>query len=115
MKKFLMQQVPKRILNDDFITPIISYEEDINPDAINGQDWLDNNTSYIWKVAVLSIADGNKRDWAYLYIGHQRSPDHVFEFIGELYWSDGENDDIGRCLRRYLKCAENADILYEDD
>lgn len=101
------------LLENEWIAPIVRYEESVNPDAANGGAWLESNTSYIWKVGVLSIADGNKRDWAYLLIGHQREPNARFEFIGKLYWSDGENDDPGRCLRRYVECAARADVLFE--
>lgn len=114
LKKFLEKEAGD-LLYDNFIAPIVKYVEDVNPDAADGDAWLKNKTSYIWKIGVLSIADGNKRDWAYLFIGHQREPDARFELIGNLYWSDGENDDPARCLRRYLKCAADADILFLED
>ena len=113
LEKFLLGEAGD-LTKSDYIKPIVSYQEDINPDAVNGDDWLENNTSYIWKVGVLSIADGNKRDWAHLLIGHQREPGATCEFIGKPNWYDGENDDPGRCLKRYIKCAELADVLFED-
>lgn len=113
LQDFLRQKAGDK-LESEMIAPIVSYREDINPDAADGDAWLKNRTSYIWKVGVLSIADGNKRDWGYLLIGHQRMPDAECEFIGELYWRDGENDDPGKCLKRYVRCAEMADVLFED-
>lgn len=95
-----------------------SYAEHVNPDAIKGEDWLTNGTSYIWKVGVYGVVDGNKADWCSLYIGHQRSKTDAPEFIGRLFWHDGENDDVGRCLFRYLE-AINGDFkmhaVFQDD
>jgi hypothetical protein len=112
LQEFLRNEAGS-LLENDFFTPIVSYVEDVNDDALS-DDWLANGTSYIWKVGVLSVADGNKRDWAYLFIGHHRDQHHGFEFIGRLNWADGENDDPARCLRRYLECAASADILFDE-
>ena len=111
LEDFLLGEAKEILDQDHYIGPIVSYREDINEDALTDA-WLENETSYIWKVGVLSVADGNKRDWGYLFIGHQREPGALFEFIGRLYWADGENDDPGRCLGRYIKCAEMADCLF---
>jgi len=81
------------------------YEETVNPDAINGDAWLENNTPYIWKVGVLCQWDSNKFDYCRVFIGHEREPGNI-DFIGMLYWPDGENDDIGRSLQRYLHCID---------
>jgi hypothetical protein len=88
-----------------------SYAEDVNPDAIDGDKWLDNDTSYIWKVGVLAQWDSNKCDYARLFIGHERQPGRA-EFIGMLHWRAGENDDIGRCLLRYLECASSIHPVF---
>lgn len=88
------------------------YVEDVNPDALTGA-WLDNHTSYIWKVGTLVLTDANKLDWARIFIGHEREPGK-FEFIGHLNFNDGENDDPGRCLRRYIECAARADHVFDD-
>tara|TARA_R110002051_G_C8754381_1_gene500683 strand:+ start:3370 stop:3726 length:357 start_codon:yes stop_codon:yes gene_type:complete len=78
---------------------------DENPDALGSENkWLENGTSYIWRVGVLAQWDSNKCDYARLFIGHERSPDQ-HEFIGFLHWHDGENDDIARCMKRYLELA----------
>lgn len=92
----------------------VNYKEDINPYAIDGDKWLDTHTSYIWKVGVLTLIDSNKCDYVYAFIGHQRSPDHAPEIIGQLYWKDGENDDIGRSLVRYVKCLSFIHPVFED-
>lgn len=84
------------------------YAEDTNPDAINGDAWLDNNTTYIWKIGVLAQIDSNKRDHASLFIAHERQPGR-FEFIGMLNWNGGENDDIARSIQRYVRLAASAD------
>lgn len=80
----------------------VLYRENTNEDAINGDAWLENQTSYIYRVGVLAFIDANKCDWVTVLIGHERNPDQ-FEFIGKLHWRDGENDDIGRSLGRYLE------------
>lgn len=80
------------------------YAENVNEDALSDK-WLETGTGYIWKVGVLAVIDPNKCDWAYLHIGHQRNPRAEPEYIGCLYWQGGENDDIGRCLTRYIEAA----------
>ena len=116
METFLLNQADSIVKKHETLCGcIVSYRENVNPYAIDGDKWLETNTSFIWKVGVLSVADGNKRDWCLLFMAQQRSPEHEFEFIGKLEWSDGENDDPGRCLRRMVKCSSQADILYEDN
>lgn len=112
LEDFLRGEAKDILGEDRYVAPIVSYQEDVNDDA-KTDAWLDNNTSYIWTVGVLAVVDGNKRDWGYLFIGHQREPGAPFEFIGKLHWADGENDDPKRCLGRYIKCAKMADILFE--
>lgn len=99
LKDFLLSNV-----TDEMHRDCATYIEDVNDDALTDA-WLESKTSYIWKVGVLAVIDPNKCDWVYLYIGHQRKPTALFEFIGVLHWSDGENDDIGRCLHRYISIA----------
>lgn len=90
------------------------YAENVNEDALSNK-WLDTGTGYIWTVAALAVIDPNKCDWVYLYIGHLRSPTAKPEYIGCLHWRSGENDDIGRCLRRYLEIAEFIHPVFEAD
>lgn len=92
----------------------VRYEEHINPDALGDDDpWLKSGTSYIWKVGVLATWDSNKCDWVNVFIGHERQPGKL-EFIGHLYYQDGENDDIGRCLRRYINLLDYIHPVFED-
>lgn len=78
------------------------YQESINPDALS-DDWLDNKTSYIWKVGVLTIIDNNKADWIYVAIGTQRTPRANPEVIGYLHFRHGENHDPARVIERAVK------------
>lgn len=90
------------------------YQESVSPSAIDGAKWLDDNTSYIWKVGVLGQWDSNKFDYARLFIGHEREPGRL-EFIGCLHWQGGENDDIGRCLQRYVNIAGDIHPVFIPD
>lgn len=125
LRKLLEAEARKKLSNYDTVHPANEfmrgweavdkfYQEDTNPDAINGDDWLKKRTSYIWKVAVLAVTDGNKCDYADVFIGHQRDPKREPEIIGQLSWGEGENDDIGRCLRRYLKLLDICHPVFED-
>lgn len=114
LKDFLEEQAKQLLAGDNFCRPIVCYSEDVNHDAANGDAWLERGTSYVWKVGVLSVVDGNKRDWGYLFIGHQRDPGAPFEFIGQLHYASGENDDPGRCIRRAIECADATDILWNE-
>ena len=111
MKEFLLQKADLSEYLKEWCQ--IKYRENINPDAINGDAWLDKGTTYIWKVGVLAVIDANKCDWVQVLIGHQRSPDRPMEFIGKLNWQDGENDDIGRSLDRYLDLMRSMDTVFE--
>lgn len=100
-------------LNDDW-PDRREYAEHVNEDALSDA-WLDRSTSYIWKVGVLAQWDSNKTDHARLFIAHERQPGRP-EFIGVLHWCDGENDDIGRSLPRYLRCAQAlSHPVFHDD
>ena len=89
-----------------------AYAEDVNPAAIDGDRWLKERTSFIWKVGVLAQWDSNKCDYARLFIGHEREPGNC-AFIGCLFWRGGENDDIGRCLPRYLRIAQRLHPVFD--
>lgn len=91
----------------------LRYAEDQNDDALTDA-WLEKRTSYIWRVGTLAVIDSNKRDWAILFVGHEREPGKL-ELIGRLNYVDGENDDPGRSLQRIALCAAQADIVFEAD
>jgi hypothetical protein len=109
LRNFLEDEAAKvRCWGDD--SAYVRYAEDVNPDALTDA-WLEKQTSYIWKVGVLVLADNNKLDWAYAFIGHEREPGK-HEFIGFLQFQDGENDDPGRSIRRYVACLTRADHVF---
>lgn len=87
------------------------YSEDVNEDALSDK-WLESKTSYIWKVGTLAQWDSNKCDYIRVFIGHERAPGQ-YEFIGMLHYSDGENDDPGRCLRRYPECLADVHPVFD--
>ena len=96
---------PDFFKKSDWLQGTPEYREDTSPYAIDGDAWLKAGVSYIWKVGVIALIDPNKCDWVYLLVFHHREPLYVPEFIGELHWRGGENDDIGRCLRRAIELA----------
>lgn len=96
-------------------SPIIGYSEDVSPDADNGDAWLKSGSSYIWKVGTLAILDDNKRDFAYVFIGIQRTSKHAPEFFGFYHLPEGENTDARSVVKRVLKCVQQSDIIFEDD
>lgn len=83
--------------NEDWTT--WKYSEDINKDALT-DDWLENNTSYIYKVGVLLAIDYNKCDWVNIAIGTQRYENSNVELKGTFNFNKGENDDIGSVIDR---------------
>lgn len=112
LEKFLRQKI-KEIRPQVFNTDLyhVCYTENISSDALTG-DWLANGNSYIWKIGVLAATDQNKCDFVRVFIAHERKPNR-FDYIGELYWQDGENDDIGRSLARYISILENMHPVFE--
>lgn len=114
MEGFLKNIAKQKLDPDDFDDVRERYSEDTNPDAINGDQWLENDTSFIWKVGVYVLIDANKCDWVHVFIGHKRDEKSDAEFIGHLYWQDGENDDIGSSLARYLKLLSKIHPVFED-
>lgn len=98
----------------EYIKPYGSYQEDVNPDAIKGDDWLKKGTSYIWKVGVFCVADGNKTDWIDVYIGVKRDEESYPYIIGKLSFPDGENTDCGRVMKRVFKMLAMSNNVFED-
>lgn len=78
----------------------VRYVECVNPDAIDDDKWIDNGTSYIWKIGFLLIKDSEKNDSVMIHIAHERLPG-AFQYIGRLCWNDGDNDEMNRLFRRY--------------
>lgn len=113
MKKFLKNHLES--ISDfpkDWTT--WDYAEDVNPDALS-EDWLENQTSYIYKVGVLTAIDANKCDWVKVAIGFQRGENSNIEIKGVLNFRDGENDDIGRVLERAVNLLKGMHPVFEAD
>ncbi len=89
------------------------YLEDTNQDVLNNT-WLENRTSFIYKVAVCIAIDANKSDWVYAAIGVQRyNEDSPTQIIGTLSFPNGENGDIGRVMQRAMKLMRYATPLFD--
>lgn len=88
------------------------YEEDVNKDAATDK-WLDNGTSFVWKVGVLTAIDTNKCDWVHFALAIQKTPHSEVDIIGHFNFCDGENDDIGRVLERMIKCLKAIHPVFE--
>lgn len=90
------------------------YEECINNDAIEGDKWLDNKTSYIWKVGVLCLTDSNKCDWVNVLVGVQRDKETEPYLVAKFYFPEGENDDCGRVINRAMRMLEWMHPTFEE-
>ena len=88
------------------------YSENENRDALTN-DWLDNKTSYIYKVGVLCAIDSNKCDFVHVVIGSQRAEYSEAEFKGYFYFKDGDNDDMGKTLERALEVMKNIHPAFD--
>jgi len=99
LKEHLISSIEKTF-DDDWTS--WRYHQSINPDALT-REWLDNRTSYIYKVGVLCAIDANKCDWVHVVIGVQRNESSPPEVKGMLYFDEGENDDIGRVMKRAVE------------
>lgn len=113
MKEFLKNHLESiSEFNKDWT--VWDYAEDVNPDALS-DDWLENRTSYIYKVGVLTAIDANKCDWVEVVIGCQRSENSDIEIKGVLNFQDGENDDIGRVLERTINLLKTIHPVFDAD
>ncbi len=91
--------------------PTIKYHEEICDDYNVEIHYDSEEHSYIYRIAVMSIIDGNKSDWADFYVGIQRSKDDNFgnyQFIGKMSFMDGENTDIERSIDRIRNCMKEC-------
>jgi len=113
LKAFLTAKADELASLDENWPDCRRYAESTNDDALTDA-WLENRTPYIWRVGVLAQWDSNKCDWMHAFIGHEREPGKL-EYIGQLYWQDGENDDIGRSLARYVRLLTNIHPVFHHD
>lgn len=106
MEKFLKEHL-KTVFEFEEHCTIWQYSEDVNTDALS-DDWLENGTSYIHKVAVLCAIDANKCDWVHVAIGTQRGENSEMEVKGMFYFNEGENDDMGGVIDRAFKLMQHT-------
>lgn len=111
MKQFLKDHL-KTITEFDEHWTNWQYSENVNPDALS-EDWLENQTSCIYKVSVLCAIDANKCDWVHVAIGTQRSENSEMEIKGVFYFNEGENDDMGRVIDRAFKLMQYTHPAFE--
>lgn len=111
MKQFLKNHLIKEAkINSKHYD--FKYLEDVNEDALS-EDWLENRTSYIYKIGVLTAIDLNKCDFAYVAIASIRSKDSAPEIKGYFYFNEGENDDMGRTIDRAFKLLQSIHPAFE--
>ncbi len=123
MKEFLLQQAEcedermangNQYDNSDWKVYDTQYAENEQPEALD-DSWLDKGVSYIWKVAVLSLTDSNKCDFLKVYVATQRNEESEPEYHGVLYFSDGENNDVGRVIKRAVDLMKVCHPVYDDN
>jgi hypothetical protein len=113
MKEFLEKEILKYIDNPQYYN--FKYNENINEDALT-EDWLKNNTSWIYKVAILTAIDSNKCDFVDVIIGTQRHKSSEPKFVGYFTFFDGENHDIPRVIKRIIDLLKiNNDVFIDDN
>lgn len=106
MDKELKKALEDYAVAHDFYVPSGSwpdaseYVENDNPDADNGDAWLENRTSYIRRIGVLAVWDSNKTDYCSLVFGVRRHEDGEPKVIGHLTFDQGENCDVARTIDR---------------
>ena len=113
MEQYLKEQL-KGISEFDDDWTNWQYSEDVNEDALTDA-WLDNRTSYIYKVGVMCAIDSNKCDWVHVAIGVQRSENSDMELKGVFHFNEGENDDMGRVVDRAFKLMQYTHPAFELD
>lgn len=76
----------------------VDYEEDgrISLDFIRDTQ----NYSYVYKIGVLSMFDGNKLDFGEFHIGFQTDKDGEMIYMGKINFEDGENMDVETTIKR---------------
>ena len=93
-------------------TPLMEYgkyQEDIEE---HYTEFIERGCPYIYKVGAYAEIDGNKFDYAYIYLGMEREKDGRLVYLGKLEFPDGENSDIGNTLGRLMKCLEMIDSIF---
>ncbi|KKM83681.1 hypothetical protein LCGC14_1306930 [marine sediment metagenome] len=81
----------------------------------NHKDPVGHNCSFFYKVGVYAVLDGNKMDYADVYIGIQRDPEDPPRLLGRLDFSDGENDDPGNIMVLIRNLLSEVHPVFESD
>ena len=112
MEEFLRNYLSDKIGNEEYYT--FEYKEDVNKDALT-DDWLENRTSFIYKVGVLTAIDSNKCDFIHIVIGTQE--DDIFEpdIKGYFHFDEGENDDVARVIDRAVNLLKSIHPVFNKD
>lgn len=110
MKKFLKEEILKKVVKPEFYS--FDYAENKNNDALT-EKWLENRTSYIYKVGVLTAMDSNKCDFVHVVIGTQRDENSEPELKGYFWFGEGENDDMGRVIERAFELLKSIHPAFE--
>ena len=110
MEDFLRNELLNKIINPNYYS--FDYLENTNIDALS-EDWLENNTSYIYKVAVMTAIDVNKCDFVHIVIGTQRKIISEPELKGYFYFSEGENDDMGEVIKRAFNLLQSIHPAFQ--
>ncbi len=108
-------ELKKYILEKTGLSPErnhITYREDKNNDALTNE-WLEQGTSWVYKVGVITVIDANKCDWVYFAVGIQKYKDSNVDVIGHFGFANGENDDIGRVLERAMELLKSIHPVFE--
>lgn len=114
MKKFLIEKANLNERNEEaYIGYNHSYHETINP----GNDYesyhdehytsynlerIDDNDyyTYVYRVGVLYMWDGNKCDFAEIHIAFQSDENSEMLYLGKLDFKYGENMDLETTVKR---------------
>jgi len=110
MEKFLKSEL-KRIYDLDEEYVFYEFGSDLSEHALT-EKWLKKRKSYIYEVSALAAIDSNKCDYVYIAIGVKRSDTSEPELKGTFYFEEGENDDIGRVLKRAFKVLKGLHDVF---
>lgn len=112
MRKFLEEKanLAEREL-ESYSGYLVQYDETISEDSHNrdfDDDYSDSlefirtksDYSYVYRIGVLAMFDGNKMDFGEFHIGFQSDKDGSMLYLGKLNFSDGENMDIPQTIKR---------------
>lgn len=113
MKQFLIEKANLKERNaNSYIGYRHSYHETINPNnnhetcgddySYYGLDQIyeDKYDTYVYRIGVLYMWDGNKCDFAEIHIAFQSDENSEILYLGKLDFKDGENMDLETTIKR---------------